>query len=75
MGSDQSRVLLSAANDLARVTARHAHELRGAGLDDVVERLEEIALVLGVGAQELGAAMERIESVQGTAHRVGPDEA
>ena len=66
MGRDRSRILLSAASDLSLVTARHAPALRGAGLDDVVERLEEIVLVLGVGAQELGAAMEGIAVAQAT---------
>jgi hypothetical protein len=74
MGRDRSRILLSAANDLSLVTARHAPALRRAGLDDVVERLEEIVLVLGTGAQELGAAMEGIPVVQPTKRSGDPGE-
>jgi hypothetical protein len=56
--SGDSRMLLDAARDLEMVTARHAPLLRGAGLDEVAERLEEIVMMLQSRAQELEAAMQ-----------------
>ena len=52
-------MLLEAGRDLELVVARHVPALRDAGLDDIAEQLEALALVLTSNAQELAAALQR----------------
>ena len=52
-------MLLEAGRDLEVVVARHVPALRDAGLDDIAEQLEALALVVTSNAQELAAALQR----------------